>query len=34
MLKIENNQFNHKVREALEIQVNECGPNKGEINNR
>ena len=31
-LKIENNWFNRKVREALEIQLNECGPNNGGFN--
>ena len=31
-VKIEYNRFNRKVREALEIQLNECGPNSGGMN--
>ena len=31
-IKIEGNKFNRKVREALEIQYNECRPNDGGMN--
>ena len=31
-VKIEYNRLNRKVREALEIQLNECGPNNGGMN--
>ena len=31
-MKVERNRFNRKVREALEIQLHECGPEKGGIN--
>ena len=31
-LKVETNRFERKVREALEIQYHECGPNKGGMN--
>ena len=31
-LKIENNRFDRKVREALEIQYHESGPKKGGMN--
>ena len=31
-LKIESGDFDRKVREALEIQRNDCGPNNGGMN--
>ena len=31
-VKVERDRFNRKVCEALEIQLNECGPAKGGIN--
>ena len=31
-LKVENNKFDRKVREALEIQYHQCGPKKGGMN--
>ena len=31
-VKVENNRFNRKVREALEIQYNKCGPKQGGYN--
>ena len=31
-IKVEKNKFDRKVREALEIQYNECGPEKGGMN--
>ena len=31
-MKIQPRRFDRKVREALEIQFNECGPKKGGIN--
>ena len=31
-VKVEYNRFNRKVREALEIQLNKCGPSEGGMN--
>ena len=31
-LNVENNKFDRKVREALEIQYHECGSKKGGMN--
>ena len=31
-LKVERNKFDRKVREALEIEYNQCGPKHGGMN--